>query len=150
MAMKTTELKIRVPTEMAEAVRTVSGARNQSMNEYVKRAIRTQLIADATNIEAGNLLALIEQATTPLTQATNFAAIHAAAVMAFLREWARDGYLAAEMPGDMAQEKAGLLVEAALDQALTAFEDPRVRAQFGWIERPESAADLPSWLTDDG
>ncbi|NMP24464.1 hypothetical protein [Sulfobacillus harzensis] len=133
--MKTTELKIRVPTEMAEAVRTVSGARNQSMNEYVKRAIRTQLIADATNIEAGNLLALIGQATTPLTQAANFAAIHAAATMAFLREWARDRYITAEMPADLAQEKAELLADAALDQALTAFEDPRVRSQFGWIER---------------
>ena len=135
MAMKTTELKIRVPTEMGEAVRTLSGARNQSMNDYVKRAIRTQLIADATNMEAGGLLALVSQATTPLTQAANFAAIHAAATLAFLREWARDGYITAGVPEDLAQEKAGLLAEHALAEALTAFEDPGVRAQFGWIER---------------
>lgn len=134
--MKTTALKIRVPTEMAEAVRTLSGERGQSMNAYIARSIRNQLIADATNMEAGSILNLVAQANEPLTRSVNFAAIHAAAGMAFLREWAKDGFMAAEMPEDMAEEKAGLLAEAALEEALTTFEDPAIRYQFGWIERP--------------
>ncbi len=134
--MKTAELKIRLPVDMAKAVRALSGERGQSMNAYVMRAIRNQLIADATEREAGSLMALVAQANEPLTRSANFAAIHASATLAFLREWAKDGYMGAGMAEDMAEEKAGLLGEAALDNALTAFEDPQIRAQFGWIERP--------------
>ena len=139
--MKTTELKIRLPVDMAAAVRTLAGDRDQSMNAYVTRAIRTQLIADATAMEAGSLMALIEQANQPLTRSANFAAVHAAATLAFVREWAKDSYMVAGLPEDMAQEKAQLLAENALDEALAVFEDPRTLHQFGWIERPDDDTD---------
>jgi len=146
---KTTEMKLRLPSDMATAVRTLSGERNQSMNDYVKRAIRNQLIADATHMEAGSVLALVRQANTPLTQSANFAAIHAAATLAFLREWAKDGYMGAGMAEDLAEEKVQLLAEAALDEALSTFEDPKILHQFGWIERPDMDDDVPDWQTDD-
>lgn len=147
--MKTTELKIRMAADMAGAVRSLSAERTQSMNDYMKRAVRNQLIADATTMEAGSLIALVSQATEPLTRSANFGAIHAAATLAFLREWAKGGYIAAEMPEDLAEEKAALLAETALDEALTAFEDPAVLHQFGWIERPSEADENPDWVNDD-
>lgn len=146
---QTTEIKLRLPSDMAMAVRTLSGERNQSMNEYTKRAIRNQLIADATHMEAGNILALVQAANKPLTQSTNFAAIHAAAALAFLREWAKDGYLTAGMPPALAQEKSAVFGTVALDEALTAFEDPQIRHQFGWIERPDAEDRSPDGLHEE-
>ena len=136
--MKTTELKVRLPSDMAAAVRTLAGDRDQSMNAYVVRAIRSQLIADATSMESGSLMALVAQATEPLTRSANFGSIHAAAVLAFLRELARETYVRQDgLSDELAQAKAQVLTEAAVDEALTAFEDPNVRHQFGWIERPD-------------
>lgn len=146
---QTTEIKLRLPSDMAMAVRTLSGERNQSMNEYTKRAIRNQLIADATHMEAGNILALVRAANEPLTQSANFAAIHAAANLAFLREWAKDGYLAAGLPPALAQEKAAVFEAVAMDEALAAFEDPQIRHQFGWIERPDAEDIGPEGLNEE-
>lgn len=150
MGQKTTELKARLPVEMAEAIRTLTKERNQSMNDYVKRAIRNQLIADATHMETGSILKLVAQGSEPITRSANFAAVHAAATLAFLREWAKDEFIRRdEMPEDLAQEKAQLLGESALGEALATFEDPRKLAQFGWIERPSEDDEIPDWMKDD-
>ena len=82
-------------------------------------------------------MALIIQANEPLTRSANFGAVHAAAVLALLRELARETYVRQDgLSDELAQAKAQVLTEAAMDEALTAFEDPNVRHQFGWIERP--------------
>lgn len=127
---------LKLPDEMLIAAKAMADTRGQTLADYIRAAIQAKLIADAVGLDGDGWRQAVADATTPLTRSANFAAIHAAAVMAFLREWAKDGFMAAEMPEDLAEEKAGLLAEAALDEALSAFEDPRVRSQFGWIERP--------------
>lgn len=141
MTMAKTEIKARVPEEIAEAVRVLARARGGSMNDYIQRALRTQLMMDATGLDNTALTRLIQQANESLTRAANFGAVHAAAVLTFLREWAADGYIAAGMPEALARDKAALFAEHSLADALTAFEDPRIRAQFGWIERPPDTED---------
>ena len=143
--MKTAELKIRLPVDMAKAVRALSGERGQSMNAYVMRAIRTQLIADGTAMESGSLMALIIQANVPLTRAANFGSVHAAAVLALLRELARETYVRRDgLSDELACAKAQVMAEAALNEALSAFEDPHALHQFAWITRPDPD-DLPDF-----
>ena len=127
---------LKLPDEMMIGAKAMAETRGQTLADYIRAAVRMKLMADATNMEAGSLMELIAHSTAPINRATNFGSVHAAATLAFLREWAKDGYMGAGMAEDMAEEKAGLLGEAALDNALTAFEDPQIRAQFGWIERP--------------
>lgn len=146
--MRTTELKVRVPTEMAEAVRTLSKARGQSMNDYVKRAIRSQLVAEATHMEAGGLLSLIVQGTEPVVRSANFAAVHAAAVVALLREVLQERYTEKGMPEALARERVEVLVESVMGEAVETFENPKILHQFSWIERPAEDGDLPDWLKD--
>lgn len=143
---RTTELKIRVPPEMAAAVRTVIQAREQTINDYVKRAIRNQLIADATGMEAGTLRALVADATTPIMRGANFGAVHAAATLGLLREVLRNQYTAHGLPDDLARDKVDALGEAMLGEALATFETPTILYQFGWIERPGDGDERPAWL----
>lgn len=143
--MNTTGLKVRLPRAMAEAVRVLSGERHQSMNDYVKRSIRNQLMADATAMESGSLMALIIQANVPLTRAANFGSVHAAAVLALLRELARETYVRRDgLSDELACAKAQVMAEAALSEALSAFEDPHALHQFAWITRPDPD-DLPDF-----
>lgn len=143
------EIKVRVAPEMMESVRALAKLRGQSMSEYIARATRNQLMADGAGMEADTIRKRIMDANAPLNRSANFAAIHAAATMAFMREWSRETFVRQGLPDELARKKSELLHEAALDEALAAFEDPRNLHQFGWIERPESEADLPAWLTDE-
>ena len=145
---RTTELKIRVPPEMAAAVRTVVQARAQTLNDYVKRAIRNQLMADAADMEAGTLRALVADATTPITRAANFGAVHAAATVGLLREVLRQLYTTQGLPDDLARNKVDALEASVLEEALATFETPAILHQFGWIERPLDAEERLDWLTD--
>ena len=145
---RTTELKIRVPPEMAAAVRTVTQAREQTINDYVKRAIRNQLIADATGMEADTLRNVVAEATTPIMRAANFGAVHAAATVGLLREVLRDRYTTQGLPDDLARDKVEALVESMLGEALATFENPKILHQFGWIERPADGDELPDWFAD--
>ncbi|MDA8205084.1 MAG: hypothetical protein M0Z36_03375, partial [Thermaerobacter sp.] len=82
------------------------------------------------------------QATEPLTRSANFAAVHAAAVLALLRELARETYVRRDgLSAELAQAKAQVLTESALSEALAAFEDPAILHQFSWIERPDDDVD---------
>ena len=129
---------LHLPDEMMIAAKAMSETRGQTLADYIRAAVRTRLTADATHMEAGSLMALVAQANEPLTRSANFGSIHAAAVLAFLRELARETYVRQDgLSDELAQAKAQVLTEAAVDEALTAFEDPNVRHQFGWIERPD-------------
>lgn len=133
---------LKLSDEMLIAAKEMAETRGQTLADYIRAAVRMKLIADATHMDGNEVLNLVAQANEPITQSTNFAAIHAGATLAFLREWAKDGYIARdEMPEAMAEEKAQLLAESAINEALSAFEDPKILHQFGWIERPDGPDD---------
>ena len=137
------------PQDMAQAVSTLAQTRGQSVAEYIRQAIRRQLIWDGAQMDYNALRQAIEHGTEKTTVAANFAAIQAQAVLIFLREWWKEDIKRREgLPENLARQRVQLAVEDALAESLRAFEDPRVRQQYAWIERPESADDLPAWLTD--
>lgn len=146
--MPTSEFKIRIPVEMAESVRAITKARESTINEYVQRAIRLQLLADGTGANADTLTKLIQNANTPLTESANFASVHAAATLAFLREFARLVFQEQGLPEHLAQEKAEMLAENALAEATNTFENPQNRVQFGWVERFDEET-LALFMEDD-
>lgn len=128
---------LHLPDEMLIAAKAMAETRGQTLADYIRAAVRMKLMADATHMDGNEVLNLVAQANEPLTRSANFAAIHAAATLAFLREWAKAEFMRRdELPEDLAEEKAGLLAESALDEALSTFEDPKILHQFGWIERP--------------
>ena len=134
---------------MAQAVSTLAQTRGQSVADYIRQAIQRQLIWDGAQMDYNALRQAIEHGTEKTTVAANFAAIQAQAVLIFLREWWKEDIKRREgLPENLARQRVQLAVEDALAESLRAFEDPRVRQQYAWIERPESADDLPAWLTD--
>ena len=140
---------LNLPDEMMSAAKMTAQTRGESLADYIRAAVRIKLIADGTNIDGRDALKLITQATEPLTQSSNFAAIHAAATLVFCREWAREIFVNQGLPDDLARQKATALHDTALSEALATFEDPKSLSPFGWIERPDPESDLPDWLTDD-
>ena len=137
------------PQSMAQAVSTLAQTRGQSVADYIRQAIQRQLIWDGAQMDYNALRQAIEHGTEKTTVAANFAAIQAQAVLIFLREWWKEDIKRREgLPENLARQRVQLAVEDALAESLRAFEDPRVRQQYAWIERPESADDLPAWLTD--
>lgn len=145
------EWKVRMDHEMAAIVRAMAGRRGLSLNRYVRLALTHQLQVDVVNWPTGHLRKVVEEGTEKTTVAANFAAIHAQAVLIFLREWWKEDIKRREgLPENLARQRVQLAVEDALAESLRAFEDPRVRQQYAWIERPESADDLPDWFTNSG
>lgn len=139
---------LNLPSEMEIAAKAIAETKGQTFADYIRAAVRMKLMADGAGMDGHEAVKLIAQANEPLTRSSNFAAIHAAATLAFMREWLRETFALQGLPDELARKKAELLHESALNEALEAFEDPKNLHQFGWIERPESEADLPSWLTD--
>lgn len=138
---------LHLPDEMMIAAKAMAETRGQTLADYIRSAVRMKLITDATNMDGNVLTQVVAQANEPLTRSANFGAVHAAATLAFMREWAKDTFMRQEeIPEDLAEEKAQLLAENALDEALATFEDPRTLHQFGWIERPDTD-DIPEWQT---
>ncbi len=120
--------------EMWAAVKWLTDARQQTTADYLRDAVRLKLMVDGAGVNADTLTKLIHNANTPLTESANFAAIHAMATLIFLREFARASFVAQGLPEHLANEKAAMLAENALDEAVNTFEDPRNRVQFGWME----------------
>ena len=140
---------VRIGPDLADMVRTFAKQKGQSLNQYMQRALTNQIQVDAVDWPTGHLRRMVEQGTEKTTVAANYAAIQAQAVLIFLREWWKEDIKRREgLPENLARQRVQLAVEDALAESLRAFEDPRVRQQYAWIERPESADDLPAWLTD--
>ncbi len=138
------------PQSMAQAVSTLAQTRGQSVADYIRQAIQRQLIWDGAQMDYNALRQAIEHATEKTTVAANFAAIHSQAVLILLKEWMKAQIMRTEgLPENLARQRIQLAVEDALAESLRTFEDPRVRQQYAWVERPESADDLPDWLTED-
>jgi hypothetical protein len=145
------EWKVRMDHEMAAIVRAMAGRRGLSLNRYVRLALTHQLQVDVVNWPTGHLRKVVEEGTEKTTTAANFAAIHAQATLILLKEWRKADIQRVEgLPEDLARQKVQLDVDDALAMALEVFEDPRVRQQYAWMERPQSADDLPDWFTNSG
>jgi hypothetical protein len=142
------ELKwtIRIARAEGEAVAAAAAAQGRSLNDYVIRAVRTQILIDASGMEWNTATRLIRDATEPLSRAANFAAIHAAAALLLVKELMRAAKQAEGMPEALVREQVDVLVESALDEAAAIFADPRTQVAYGWIERPLSEDDLPAWV----
>ena len=133
---------------MAQAVSTLAQTRGQSVAEYIRQAIRRQLIWDGAQMDYNALRQAIEHGTEKTTVAANFAAIHAQAVLIFLREWRKEDMKRQEgLPEELARQTVQCDVDDAIAESIRTFEDPRVRQQYAWVERPREE-DLPAWLTD--
>lgn len=135
MTPKNNSYPLRLPPDTWAAVRQITQARDQAIADYLRDAVRLKLMVDGVGMNAATLTQLIHNANTHLTESANFAAIHAAATLAFLREFARTVFQEQGLPGHLAQEKADVLAENALAEATNTFENPQNRTQFGWIER---------------
>ena len=136
---------------MAQAVSTLAQTRGQSVADYIRQAIQRQLIWDGAQMDYNALRQAIEHGTEKTTVAANYAAIQAQAVLIFLREWRKEDIKRREgLPENLARQRVQLDVDDALAMALEVFEDPRVRQQYAWVERPQSADDLPDWFTNSG
>ncbi len=140
-----TNYPLRLPEDTWVAVRHITKARNQPISDYLRDAVRLKLMVDGVGMNAATLRQVIQNANTPLTESANFAAIHATATLVFLREFAQATFLAQGLPEHLAQEKATVLMDNALDEAVNTFENPQNRVQFGWIEWGE----LSEYLNDD-
>ena len=138
------------PQSMAQAVSTLAQTRGQSVADYIRQAIQRQLIWDGAQMDYNALRQAIEHGTEKTTVAANFAAIHAQAVLIFLREWRKEDMKRQEgLPEELARQTVQCDVDDAIAESIRTFEDPRVRQQYAWVERPQSADDLPDWLTED-
>ncbi len=146
---KTSSYLLTLPAEMMIGIKAIAEPRDQSTADFIRAAVRLKIMVEALGIDGRDALKLIARATEPLTQSANFAAVHSAGTLEFMREWAKDSFVRQGLPDDLAQEKAAALHETALAEALAAFEDPKIRHQFGWIEGPGHESNLPEWLTDD-
>ena len=148
--MSTEKWTVRIDADTAAMVRAVTHRHGQRLNDYVVQAVRNQLQLDVADWHTGHLLRMVEQGTQKTTVAANFAAIQAQAVLILLREWRKEDIQKTEgLPEDLARQKVELDCDEALALAAAVFEDPRVRQRYAWVTRPESAEDLPGWLTED-
>jgi len=138
---------LRLPDDTWAAVKQITAARGQPVADYLRDAVRLKLMADGAGMNSDTLTRIIEQANTPLTESANFAAVHAAATLAFLRECAYTLFQTQGLPDDLAREKADTLADTALAEAVNTFENPQNRVQFRWIERFDEES--IRWLFDD-
>lgn len=136
-----------LPDETWAAVKLLTEARQQTIADYIRDAVKLKLMVDGAGVNGGTLMQLIQAANTPLIESANFGAVHAAATWAFLREFAHLVFQEQGLPEHLAAEKATMLAENALDEAVNTFEDPRNRVPFGWIERFDD--DTLALLEDD-
>jgi len=142
------ELKwtIRIARAEGEAVTAVAAAQGRTLNDYVIRAVRTQILIDASGMEWNTATRLIRDATEPISRAVNFAAIHAAAALLLVKEVLRARTQADGLPDALIREQVDLLVDNAVDKATAIFADPRTQAAYGWVERPLTEDDVPEWV----
>jgi hypothetical protein len=142
------EWKVRMDADTASMVRALAHKRGLSLNRYMVIAIREQMQRDVADWHTGQLLQLVEQGTQKTTIAANFAAIQSQAVLILLKEWRKADIKRQEgLPEDLARQKVELDCDEALALAADVFENPQVQQRYAWVERPESAEDLPDWLT---
>ena len=145
------EWKVRMDHEMAAIVRAMAGRRGLSLNRYVRLALTHQLQVDVVNWPTGHLRKVVEEGTEKTTTAANFAAIQAQAVLILLKEWRKEDMKRQEgLPEELARQTVQCDVDDAIAESIRTFEDPRVRQHYAWVERPQSADDLPDWFTNSG
>lgn len=143
------EWKVRMEEDLADMIRTFAQQKGMSLNQYMRRALINQIQVDVVNWPTGHLRQVVEHGTEKTTVAANFAAVQAQAVLILLRAWRKEDIERQEgLSEDLARQHVQLDVEDALAASLRAFEDPRVRQQYAWVERPLGEDDLPQWLTD--
>ena len=148
--MSTEKWTVRIDADTAAMVRAVTHRHGQRLNDYVVQAVRNQLQLDVADWHTGHLLRMVEQGTQKTTTAANFAAIQSQAVLILLREWMKEHLKKVEgLPESLARQKVQGDMDDALALAAAVFEDPQVQQRYAWVERPESAEDLPDWLTDE-
>lgn len=140
---------LNLPDEMMVAAKMTAQTRGQSLADYIRSAVRAKLIFDGVGVEAGAVLKLLEEANEPLTRSTNFGAVHSRASFLLLLEMHQASLVREGVPESLAHEKATLMADHALAEAMKTLEDPRTLHPYRWIESPASDADLPDWLTDD-
>jgi len=142
------ELKwtVRIARAEGEAVTAVAAAQGRTLNDYVIRAVRTQMLIDASGLEWNTAMRLIRDATEPISRAANFAAIHAAAALLLVKEVLRTRLSADGLPDAIIREQVDLLVDNAVDTATAIFADPRIQSAYGWVERPLTEDDVPAWV----
>ena len=139
---------VRFEPDLADMVRTFAKQKGMSLNQYMRRALINQIQVDAVDWPTGHLRKVVEEGTEKTTTAANFAAIQAQAVLILLKEWKKAQIMRTEgLSEDLARQWVQLDVDDALAESIRTFEDPRVRQQYAWVERP-SEEDLPGWLTD--
>ena len=142
------EWKVRMAEDLADRIRTFAKQKGMSLNQYMRRALINQIQVDAVDWPTGHLRKVVEEGTEKTTTAANFAAIQAQAVLILLKEWKKAQIMRTEgLSEDLARQWVQLDVDDALAESIRTFEDPRVRQQYAWVERP-SEEDLPGWLTD--
>ncbi|PSR23319.1 MAG: hypothetical protein C7B43_20210 [Sulfobacillus benefaciens] len=142
---------VRIGPDLADMVRTFAKQKGQSLNQYMQRALTNQIQVDAVDWPTGHLGQVVEQGTEKTTVAANFAAIQAQAVLILLKEWRKEDMKRQEgLPEELARQTVQCDVDDAIAESIRTFEDPRVRQQYAWVERPQSADDLPDWFTNSG
>ena len=143
------EWKVRMAEDLADRIRTFAKQKGMSLNQYMRRALINQIQVDVVNWPTGHLRQVVEQGTEKTTAAANLAAVQAQATLILLKEWRKEDMKRQEgLPEDLARQRVQLDVDDAIAESIRTFEDPRVRQQYAWIERPESADDGPSWFTE--
>ena len=141
---------VRLGPDLADTIRTFAKQKGQSLNQYMQRALTNQIQVDAVDWPTGHLRHMVEEGVEKTTTAANFAAIHSQAVLILLKEWMKAQIMRTEgLSEDLARQRVQLDVEDALAESIRTFEDPQIRQQYVWVERPESADDLRAWLTED-
>ena len=142
---------LRLGPDLADMVRTFAKQKGTTLNHYVIRALTNQIQVDVVNWPTGHLRHMVEQGTEKTTVAANFAAIQAQAVLILLKEWRKEDMKRQEgLPEELARQTVQCDVDDAIAESIRTFEDPRVRQQYAWVERPQSADDLPDWFTNSG
>lgn len=142
---------VRIGPDLADMVRTFAKQKGMSLNQYMQRALTNQIQVDAVDWPTGHLRRMVEQGTEKTTVAANFAAVQAQAVLILLKEWRKEDMKRQEgLPEELARQTVQCDVDDAIAESIRTFEDPRVRQHYAWVERPQSADDLPDWFTNSG
>lgn len=137
------EVKLRLPLDLVQAMRTLASARSQSVNTYALRALRNQLLADGAAMESDTILRLVEGGTERIARGTNFTAVTSHATLLLVKQVLLELRIASGLPRDIATGQVDALADAAVTEAEAVYADPRTRAAYAWVEReaPEAFAE---------
>ncbi|MCL6562175.1 MAG: hypothetical protein K6U87_04125 [Firmicutes bacterium] len=131
---------LHLPPELRAAAQHIAEARDQTLADYIRRAVRTQVLIDGTGMESDTVLRLVEEGTERISRGTNFAAVASQATLLLVKQLLLERRLAAGLPRDIAEGQVDALADAAVTEAEAIYSDPRTRAAYAWVEREDPEA----------